>query len=348
MRNASKKLSWSSLSLLLAASLILAPFDSVEGAIPKNRSKAPRHERLIQVQPRIEIPSGAKTSLADFDTAPFPYDGMSSGASARFWNVSSGKRKGHRAGPGRVYWEDQTYRERRVLLHIPKEFDVTRPGVIVVFFHGHGAMLERDILDRQKVPAQISASGANAVLVAPQFAVNARDSSAGKFWEPGAFNRFIREAGNKLAALHGDPRASQAFANMPVVIVAYSGGYLATSSCLRVGGIQNRVRGVVLLDALYGEVDKFATWIANNRSTFFVSAYTESTQRKNAALKTMLARQKIAYGTDLKQQKWQHGVTFLSARSNVGHWNFVTQAWADYPIKDLLSRLDEYHQVRLP
>jgi hypothetical protein len=115
-----------------------------------------------------------------------------------------------------------------------------------------------------------------------------------------------------------------------------------------VGGIQNRVRGVVLLDALYGEVDKFATWIANNRSTFFVSAYTESTQRKNAALKTMLARQKIAYGTDLKQQKWQHGVTFLSTRSNVGHWNFVTQAWADYPIKDLLSRLDEYHQVRLP
>jgi len=96
-------------------------------------------------------------------------------------------------------------------------------------------MLERDILDRQKVPAQISASGINAVLVAPQFAVNARDSSAGKFWEPGAFDRFIREAAGKLASLHGDPRASQAFSNMPVVIVAYSGGYLATSWSLKVG-----------------------------------------------------------------------------------------------------------------
>ena len=344
MREALRKLSWSSVSFLLAALLISAPFDSVEGAIPKNRAKTARHGKSYQIQPRIETPIGATTSLADFDTSPFPYDGKLPGTNARFLNVSSGKRKGHRAGIGRVYWEDQTYRERRVLLHIPKEFDVTRPGVIIVFFHGHGAKLGRDVLDRQKVPAQISASGINAVLVAPQFALDARDSSAGKFWEPGAFDRFVREAAGKLASLHGDPRAPQAFANMPVVIVAYSGGYLATAWSLKVGGVQNRVRGVVLMDALYGEVDNFATWIAKNRSTFFVSAYTESTQRKNATLKSILARQKITYETDLKQQKWQHGVTFLSTKSNVGHWNFVTQAWADYPIKDLLSRLDEYRR----
>ena len=344
MRSALKKLSWSSASLLLTALLILTLFESVEGAIPKNRNKAPRYGKLNQVQPRIESPIGAKTWLADFDTAPFPYDGRLPGTNARFLNVSSGKRKGHRSGLGRVYWQDETYRERRVLLHIPKEFDITRPGVIIVFFHGHSAILGRDVLDRQKVPAQISASGINAVLVAPQFAVDARDSSVGKFWEPGAFNRFIRDAGNELAKLHGDPRASQAFANMPVVIVAYSGGYLATAWCLKVGGVQNRIRGVVLLDALYGEVDKFSAWIAKNRTTFFVSAYTDSTQRKNATLKTILARQKIAYETDLKQQKWQHGVTFLSTNSSVGHWNFVTRAWADYPIRDLLSKLDEYRR----
>ena len=214
MRSVLKKLTWSSASILLTALLTLAPFDNVEGAIPKNRSKAQRHGKLNQVQPRIEIPLGAKTSLADFDTAPFPYDGLSSGA-ARFWNASSGKRKGHRAGPGRVYWEDQTYRERRVLLHIPKEFDVTRPGVIIVFFHGHGAMLERDILDRQKVPAQISASGINAVLVAPQFAVNARDSSAGKFWEPGVHSIGLSESSPTSWPISTDPRAQQAFAVMP-------------------------------------------------------------------------------------------------------------------------------------
>lgn len=131
---------------------------------------------------------------------------------------------------------------------------------------------------------------------------------------------------------------------MPVVIVAYSGGYLATAWSLKVGGVQNRVRGVVLLDALYGEVDHFAAWIAKNRTTFFVSAYTSSTQRRNATLKTKLARQKIAYETDLKHQNWQHGVTFLSTNSSASHGSYVTHAWADYPIKDLLSRLDEYRR----
>jgi hypothetical protein len=324
-------------SVLLTTFLIVSSFESVDAALPKHRSK-PAHKKTLQVEPRLEIPAGAKTSLIEFDNAPFPYD------SARFWNASSGKRKGHRAGSGRVYWQDETYRERRVLLHIPKEFDVSRPGVIVVFFHGHSAKLGRDVLDRQKVPAQISASGINGVLVAPQFALDARDSSAGKFLEPGAFDRFIREAGEKLAALHGDPRASQAFAKMPIVIVAYSGGYFATAWCLKVGGVQSRVRGVVLLDALYGEIDKYSSWIAKNRSAFFVSAYTGSTQGKNATLKTILARQKIAYESDLNKPKWQHGVTFLSTKSNVGHWDFVTRAWAEYPIKDLLGRLDEYRR----
>ena len=46
---------------------------------------------------------------------------------------------------------------------------------MVVFFHGHGANLAQDVLDRQQVPEQITAAGVNAVLVAPQFAVNAAD-----------------------------------------------------------------------------------------------------------------------------------------------------------------------------
>ena len=61
---------------------------------------------------------------------------------------------------------------------------------------------------------------------------------------------------------------------MPVIIVGYSGGFVPTAWSLEVGGLGNRVRGVFLLDALYGELDKFASWIENNRSAFFVSSYT--------------------------------------------------------------------------
>jgi len=134
-------------------------------------------------------------------------------------------------------------------------------------------MLERDILDRQKVPAQISASGINAVWSRHSLP-SMLEIPAPANLEPGAFDRFIREAAGKLASLHGDPRASQAFSNMPVVIVAYSGGYLATSWSLKVGGVQTRVPGSYCGCALWRS-GSFATWIAKNRSTFFVSAFTD-------------------------------------------------------------------------
>jgi hypothetical protein len=256
----------------------------------------------------------AVTSLVPFDSAPFPYEGA--------------KKDG--------------YSDPSVLLHIPKGFDANRPSVMIVFFHGHGATLTRDVLTRQQVPAQISEAGVNAVLVAPQLAYNAADSSPGKLWEPGAFARFVREAGDQLTRLYGDPRAARTFANMPIVIVAYSGGYLTAASSLSHGGLKNRVRGVVLLDALYGELDKFADFITTNRSAFFVSAYTHSTQRRNVELENILSERDVTIGSALKPNRLEGSVTFLPASNDVRHRDFVNHAWADKPIKDLLSRMTEY------
>jgi hypothetical protein len=82
---------------------------------------------------------------------------------------------------------------------------------MVVFFHGHGANLAEDVFDRQQVPQQITA-----------------DSSAGKFWEPNGFKRFLDEAAVKLARMYGDQHTAFTFARMPIVIVAYSGGFAPT------------------------------------------------------------------------------------------------------------------------
>jgi hypothetical protein len=228
-----------------------------------------------------------------------------------------------------------------VLLHIPPGFDAKRPGVIVVFFHGHGADLARDVRDRQQVPAQISASGMNAVLVAPQFAFDAADSSAGKFWEPGGFKRFLDEAAKQLARLQGDPRTEQAFANMPIVIVAYSGGYGPTLSVLDRGGVdKSRVRGLVLLDALYSGIDKFASWIASNRSSFFISSYTPHTRGHNADLEQMLAAKSVAHDSELRRDHLPGSVTFLPA-GDISHRDFVNHAWVANPLKEILVRLDD-------
>ncbi len=292
--------------------------------------------------PRTRVLSefGTLTSLEDFETAPFPYHGMMPASDRPFLNAGSEGHRGHVSGRGQILWESENFSDDRVLLHIPPGFDPKRPAVMVVFFHGHGANLAQDVFDRQQVPQQITAAGANAVLVAPQFAVNAADSSAGKFWEPNGFKRFLDEAAVKLARMYGDQRTAFTFARMPIVIVAYSGGFAPTLSVLERGGVKSRVRGLVLLDALYGGTGKFADWIAGNRSTFFVSSYTPHTARRNAELEQMLRKRAVPYSAQLRDSHLQGMVTFLPA-GDVSHRDFVTHAWADNPIMDILLRMDE-------
>jgi hypothetical protein len=224
-------------------------------------------------------------------------------------------------------------------MHVPENFDVRKPGVIVVFFHGNGATLERDVRDRQLVPRQISESGVNAVLLAPQLAVDAADSSAGKFWQPGGLKRFVAESADHLAALYGDPAAAKAFANMPVIIVGYSGGFVPTAWSLEVGGLGDRVRGVFLLDAVYGELDKFASWIENNRSGFFVSSYTHYTERHDRDLIQMLKAKGITVTRDMDAPLRPGSVVFVETPEGVTHRNYVTHAWTENPVKEVLAKM---------
>lgn len=294
----------------------------------------------VTVPPGMPANVGAETSLVDFETAPFPYHGLIPGSNRPFLNVSQEGQLGHTTFRGRVLWEAQTFSDDRVLLHIPPGFDPRRPAVMVVFFHGHGADLARDVRDRQRVPAQITAAGANAVLVAPQFAFDAADSSAGKFWEPNGFKRFLNEATAKLAKLYGAPRSAAAFARMPIVIVAYSGGFGPTLAVLEHGGVGSRLRGIVLLDALYSGIDKFADWIADNRSAFFVSAYTPHTAGLNETLERILTERSVPYSFSLRPNHIRGMVAFLPA-GDISHRDFVTRAWTNYPIEDILARMDD-------
>jgi hypothetical protein len=280
-----------------------------------------------------------KTRLVEFDSAPFPYDGEVT-SSARMAYAAEDGDEIRTSARSRLFRQKNAYSDRRVLLHIPQTFNAKRPGVMVVFFHGHRATLTRDVLQRQQVAAQISAAGVNAVLVAPQFAVAAADSSPGNLGEPGGFKRFLDEAAKKLAGLYGDPSSARVFSSMPVVLVAYSGGYLASAFSLHHGGATARVRGVVLLDALYGEVDKFAAWIAGNREAFFVSAYIRGTTRaKNNELMQLLQERDIPFVTEMPPRNRRDNVVFLASTPGTAkHRDFVTHAWAASPIKDVLQR----------
>jgi hypothetical protein len=273
---------------------------------------SPASYKLASLSPDLPFALPAikqeQTHLIGFENSAFPYPGKS-------------------------------YTDNRVLVHVPAGFDVRKPGVIVVFYHGHGATLSRDIRDRQLVPKQITESGINAVLVAPQLAYDAADSSAGKFYEKGGFKRFMGEAAEHLARIYGDARAAQAFAKMPVIIVAYSGGFVSAANSLHVGGLGKRVRGVVLLDALYGEIDKFSTWIAKNRSGFFVSAYTAYTKHHDDDLAKILRDKGIAVTDELNGYLKPGTVAFLQTPDSARHRDYVTLAWTEHPVTDILQRI---------
>jgi hypothetical protein len=189
------------------------------------------------------------------------------------------------------------------------------------------------------VPQQISESGVNAVLLAPQLAVDAADSSAGKFWQPGGLKRFIDESAGHLAELYGDPQSAKAFANMPVIIVGYSGGFEPTAWSLEVGGLGNRVRGVFLLDAVYGELDKFASWIESNRSGFFVSSYTRYTRRHDRDLMAMLREKGVPVSEDMDGPLRPGTAVFVQSPDGVTHRDYVTHAWTYNPVKEVLIKM---------
>jgi hypothetical protein len=279
------------------------------------------------------------TTLVSMKSSAFPYFGNNPASDEPFLNITKGDRRGHRSFGGQVFWQDETYNDNRVLMHIPENFNIKKPGVIVVFFHGNGATLERDVRDRQLLPQQITDSGVNAVLLAPQLAVDAADSSAGKFWQAGGFKRFMAESADHLGRLYGDGAAAKAFANMPIVIVGYSGGFLPTAYSLDVGGIANRVRGVVLLDAVYGQLDKFASWIENNPASFFVSSYTHYTARHDHELMQMLKDKGIALSETMDAPLRPGRVVFIETGEGITHRNYVTQAWTQDPVKDVLVKM---------
>jgi len=309
-------------------------------AVQQQPEQAPY--KVASLEPQVPYKRPARedlTTLVSMKSSAFPYFGNNPASDAPFLNIAKGDRRGHRSYSGRVFWQDETYNDSRVLVHVPEHFDVRKPGVIVVFFHGNGATLERDVRDRQLVPKQITDSGANAVLLAPQMAVDAADSSAGKFWQPGGFKRFMAESAEHLARVTGDPNSARAFANMPIVIVGYSGGFLPTAWSLEVGGISDRVRGVVLLDAVYGELDKFASWIDGHRSGFFVSAYTRHTARRDRELMSMLRQKGISVAEDMDEPLRPGSVVFVETADGITHRDYVTRAWTQDPLKDVLVKM---------
>jgi len=157
------------------------------------------------------------------------------------------------------------YGDPTVLVFIPHHHRVARDATVstVVHFHGHNSTAERAMVAHQ-LREQLYESKQNAILVVPQLAVMAADSSAGKLEAPGGFARMV---GDALRTLETPAvRSAAGLAALPadaslgrVCVSAHSGGYHAAACALRGGGVT--VHETYLFDALYADVDVFRDWV---------------------------------------------------------------------------------------
>jgi len=278
--------------------------------------------------------------IRELHHSAFPYDGVNPDTGEPFLTLVDGKRLGHVSPRGGALWQEDAYSDRRSLLYLPKGFDLAKPAALVVFLHGNEAVLARDVVERQQVPQQLAGSGLNAALVAPQLAHDARDSSPGNFWRPDYFAQYLHEAAGALAKLHGQDAREADFDRLPVILVAYSGGYFPAAWCLKLGGANTRIAGLVLMDALYGDTEKFDAFITGHKAKAFVfSAYGPASKRWNLELMGRLAAHGTAFQQGVPDTLKAPGIAFAEVSGDVGHVDFLSQAWVVEPLRDLLSRI---------
>lgn len=341
---------------LLAGGVVARAFAQYLKPPPDKPPTTPAKPPAVKTPPAdpLAIVKAPVIRVQSFKYAPFPYSGPGEDGRTPFYDlIDALKRRGHRTPSGDVLIEGITYSDDRTLMYVPAGFDPRRPALMVMFFHGHGSVIERTVMEAD-LPRQIAESGANAVLVAPQFAYDAADSSPGKFWRPGALARFIDEAATKLAQLLAPQgadlrRLAGVFNLAPVMLVAFSGGYKPAAYVLARGGAAHRIHSVVLLDALYDEEDKFATWFASARQRAFIASfYTESTAGNQVKLRDMLAKRRIASTTSLPASFPSGTAAFVASGTIERHARFVLEGPPRDPVKTILATIPGYRMKPEP
>jgi hypothetical protein len=182
---------------------------------------------------------------------------------------------------GKTYPVDLHYRDRTVVIFVPKGFRAEGATNLLFYFHGWRNNVD-DTLRQFKVAEQLAASGVNAILVLPEGPEDAPDSFGGKLEETGVFASLVSDV---LSAL----KARGVIASTKpgsIILAGHSGAYRVMAFILTRGGLTANIREVYLFDALYGQSEKFAHWIDRFPGRF-VDIYTAEGGTRDESLGLM-------------------------------------------------------------
>jgi hypothetical protein len=199
-----------------------------------------------------------------------------------------------------------------VLVFVPAHYRYRREeGVAaLVHFHGHNTSAERATVAHE-LREQLADSKQNAVLVVPQLALFAADSSCGHLDTPGGLSRLLADAIGTAAA---EGRVTLGDSGFPadaqlgtVCLSAHSGGFHAAACSLRGGGVE--VRETYLFDALYSDVEVFRDWVTVRHGAplherhKLVSYFTEggTTESLNGVLRAQLTKAGVLVAHEMQE-----------------------------------------------
>lgn len=248
-----------------------------------------------------------------------------------------------------------SYGDDTVIVFVPRRyrFHATEGVPALVHFHGHNSSAERAIA-AHALREQLVDSRQNAVLVVPQLARFAADSSCGRLAQPRGLARLLENALSTAGRLGrsalGESRFPERAEPGRICVSAHSGGFHAAACSLRSGGVD--VSETYLFDALYAEREVFRDWVLERRGEpatsrhKLVSYFTPgaTTETMNHGLRTELERGGVPVAQEMREGELSRrdlshaGAVFVRTGNGHSQVTWETNALRDVLYASMLPR----------
>jgi hypothetical protein len=248
-----------------------------------------------------------------------------------------------------------SYGDDTVIVFVPSRyrFHASEGVPALVHFHGHNSSAERAVA-AHALREQLVDSRQNAVLIVPQLARFAADSSCGRLAQPGGLARLLENAISTAAragrSTLGESRFPARAEPGRVCLSAHSGGFHAAACSLRGGGVD--VSETYLFDALYAEREVFRDWVLERRGEpatsrhKLVSYFTPgaATETMNHGLCAELEREGVTVAQEMREGELSRrdlshaGAVFVRTGSGHSQVTWETNALRDVLYASMLPR----------
>ena len=168
----------------------------------------------------------------------------------------------------KFYSNEEHYQDSTVLIFIPNYFKPNDSVDYVFYFHGWYNNIDSALVQFNLIE-QFYNSKKNAVFVFPEGPKNSPDSFGGKLEEKNRFTDLVNEVNVKLGEIF-----KTQINTGKITLSGHSGAYRIIAYILLNGGLTNKIKNVILFDALYADTDKFTFWIDNFNGKF-INIYTD-------------------------------------------------------------------------